>query len=331
MKAMIRLAVIVAGWGWAVNAPAQISLDLTNSSWGTGGFFSGTSASGSLLTGLEAPSGAYYGASQPDANTYVFGFVNTMTPTGAPAEYNLASTLVTAGTALHLTFTGLTAIPDYIAYTGGALTGYSYGSGTLSLTVSAVDPVASASDSTGGVLGSAFGLMIVSGSAHNFSGTVFRTDLFWDDINPLAGYAGTNFAAGLNVAGQNGVTATFNAYLPTDFLSSQGVFSPADCEARLQKDGVASAIISGLTRTVFVPTNPGFPNEGTVWTYGGASTFDFNGVAGADNYILATYANSDWSNGDIGIAAVPEPPTYALVLSGLALFAVWRRRLRSTS
>ncbi|MBI2518012.1 MAG: hypothetical protein HYV95_14000 [Opitutae bacterium] len=320
---MNRSVLIATSLVLAAVLHAQISLDTSNSNWGTGGMFS----AGAMFTSLEAPSGAYYGGNLVDANTYVFGLVNTPTPTGIPGDYNLASTLVTAGTSLQLTFTGLTAVPDYIAYTGGALTAYSYNAGTLALTVSTIDPVASASDPAGTVLGSSFGLMIVTGSALNFSGTVFRADMFWDDINPLANYSGTDFVAGLNAAGQNGVAAAFSAYVPMTFLNAHGINAPDDVEARLQKDGQASILLGGLSIAVFTPTNPGFPDEGTVWNYGGVPTLDFDGVAGNDNYVLATYTNSNWSNGNIGLSAVPEPPVYVLLLGALSWLAWWRRGL----
>lgn len=309
--------------------PAQITFSLGSSSWDTGGTFTGTSGGGTLLTSGMTPSGAYFGNNQVDANTYVFGLVNTATPTGATAEYDLSATSVTAGTTMNLTFTGLSAVPDYIAYTGGALTAYSYSSGTLSLSVSTVNPVASASDPTGATLGSSFGLMIVTGTSHNFSGTVFRTDMFWEDVNPLANYSGTNFVAGLNAAGQNGTMASFYAYLPSNFLNANGISAPADAEARLQKSGAASVLLGSLGIDVFANANPGFPNEGTVWNYGGASGFDFDGTAGNDDYVLATYANSSWSDGNIGITAVPEPSTYAALLGCLALLAASWRRVRT--
>lgn len=300
----------------------QISFDAGSSSWGAGGVFHG---SGAMLTGGFAPTGAYYGGVQADANTYVFGLTSVAAAPTATSDYNLGGTSITAGTTLSLTFTGLSAAPDYIAYTGGALQSYSYSGGTLSLTVSSADPVASASDPSGATLASAFGIVIVSGSAHNYSGTAFRTDMFWGDIEPLQNYSGTNFLAGINAAGQNGSLATFSAYLPITFLNANGILTPADCVAFLQKDNVTGVQLSGITREIFAGVNPGFPDEGTVWTYGGASSFDFNG-GGVDSFVLATYGNDSWSDGNIGIAAVPEPSTYAALLGLAALGAAWRRR-----
>lgn len=302
------------------------TFNLAGSGWDTGGTFSGTSAGGTLLTSGMTPSGAYFGTSQPDANTFVFGLVNNPSPTGVPSDYNLSSTLVTAGTSLTLTFTGLSAVPDYIAYTGGALNSYSYTSGTLTLSASTINPVASALDPTGNTLGSAFGLMIVSGSSNNFGGTVFRTDMFWDDIKPLQNYPGTSYAAGFNASGQNGALASFYAYLPTNYLGSVGITSPADCEAMLQKSAGGGVALS-VSRTIYMPTNPGYPDEGTVWNYGGAPGLNFDGTAGADGYVLAVYDNASWSDGNIGIAAVPEPSTYAMLAGTLALLAAWRRRI----
>lgn len=305
------------------------TLSLGGSSWGSGGSFQGTSSGGQLFTSGMSFSGAYFGSVQPDANTYVFGLVNTASPTGIASNYNVASSLA-AGTSITLTFTGLSSTPDYIAYTGGALTSYSYNAGTLTLTASTVDPVASASDTTGNTLGSAFGLMIVSGTAHNFSGTVFRTDMYWDDINPLQNYSGTNYVAGLNAAGQNGATASFYAYLPMAFINAQGVTQPDDAVARLQKSGMAGVDLSGLNIDIYSSSAPAFGTQTTSWSYAGVSVFNFDGTAGNDDFVLATYTNSSWSDGNIGLAlasSVPEPSTYAAILGSLALLtALWRRR-----
>lgn len=304
------------------------TLSTGSSSWGSGGVFQGTSDGGQLFTSGMSFSGAYYGAVQPDANTYVFGLVNSASPS-ATGDYNVSSS-VAAGTSLTLTFTGLSSTPDYIAYTGGALTSYSYNAGTLSLTASTINPVASLSDTTGNTLGSVFGLMIVSGSSHNFNGTVFRTDMYWDDLNPLQNYSGTNYVAGLNAAGVTGQTATFYAYLPMAFINAQGITQPDDAIARFQKSGVSGVDLSGLSVDIYSASNPGFTGQTTTWSYAGASGFNFDGTAGNDDFVLATYANNSWSDGNIGIAAasaVPEPSTYAALFGSLALLtALWRRR-----
>lgn len=326
MKTTRAWSAVALGCLLATGSVCAQTFSLGSSSWGSGGTFQGSASGGSLLTSGLSASGAYFGTSQPDANTYVFGLVNTSSPTGAIAEYNLASTSLTAGTSLSLTFTGLSSLPDYLAYTGGALTAYSYSSGTLTLTLSTVNPVASASDTTGATLGSVFGLMIVNGSSRDFSGTVFRTDMFWDDLNPLANYAGTTFVAGLNAAGQNGVTATFNAYLPMAFLSANGITSPAAAEARLQKSGQSGVLLSSLDLDIYASANPGFAGEGTVWSYAGTSAFNLDGTAGNDDYVLATYGNASWSDGNIGITAVPEPAAWAALLGTVALLWTARRR-----
>lgn len=312
--------------GLATVATCQ-TLDLSNSSWGTGGTLQGTSSGGLLYSGLTS-TGVYFGTSQPDANTFLFGLTNSATPT-TTANYNVSSA-VSANTALTLTFTGLSAVPKYIAYTGGALTSYSYNSGTLTLTASTINPVASASDPTGNTLSSAFGLVIVTGGSFNFSGTVFRTDMYWGDITPLQSYGGSNFVAGVNAAGQNGATATFYAYLPMAFINAQGITQPDDAIARLQKNGQAGVNLSGLVLDIYSPVAPTFGTQSTTYYYHNSTSLNFDGTAGNDDYVLATYANNSWSDGNIGIAAasaVPEPATYAALFGSLALLtALWRRR-----
>lgn len=298
-----------------------------SSSWGAAGTFSGTSSAGQLINGMT-PNGIYYGAAQPDANTYVFGLVNTATPSGATSQYNLSSAMA-AGTSITLSFTGLTAMPDYIAYTGGALTAYNYNStaGTLTLTTNLVNPVASASDPTSSTLLSSFGLMIVTGSAHNFGGTVFQTGMFWDDVNPLANYSGTNFVAGVNADGINGQTASFYAYLPMAFLQANGITQPDNAQAVVQKSTGSATVLSNLTLDIYAAANPGFSEQSTTWSYAGPSAFNLDGVAGNDDFVRATYTNSSWSDANLGLTAVPEPSTFALIFGSLALLtAQWRRR-----
>ncbi|MBA4136434.1 MAG: hypothetical protein C0518_03860 [Opitutus sp.] len=303
------------------------TFNVGSSLWGSGGSFAGTASAGSLLAS-GSPNGIYYGTAQPDSNTFVFGLVNTSTPTGATSQYNLSSAMA-AGTSITLAFTGLTARPDYIAYTGGPLTAYAYNSstGTLSLTTNLVNPGASASDPTSSTLLSSFGLMIVTGSSHNFQGTVFQTGMFWDDVSPLANYSGTNFFAGVNADGINGQTASFYAYLPMAFLQANGVTEPDDAQAIVQKSAGSGAVLSNLTVDIYSPANPGFTGQSTTWSYIGPSGFNFDGAAGNDDFVLATYTNSSWSDANLGLVAVPEPATVALTFGSLALLtALWRRR-----
>lgn len=327
MKTMRAAVVTFVALAVASLVSAQ-TFNFGSSSWGTGGTFSGTASGGSLLASGTTPNGIYYGTSQPDANTFVLGLVNTSSPTGLTSQYNLSGAMA-AGTSITLAFTGLTARPDYIAYTGGSLTSYSYNStsGTLTLTTSLVNPVASASDATSNTLLSAFGLMIVTGSSRNFNGTVFQTGMFWDDVDPLANYSGTNYVAGVNANGINGQTASFYAYLPTAFLQANGITEPDDAQAIVQKSTGAGIVLSNLTIDIYAAANPGFTGQSTTWNYIGASSFNFDGVAGNDDFVLATYTNASWSDANMGITAVPEPSTYAAIFGSLALLtALWRRR-----
>lgn len=267
-------------------------------------------------------SGALFGATTAYGNgslsgtKYLFGFVGTTSPTGAPSDFNLSATNLVAGTALTLSFQ-LQDRPKFVAYTGGDLTAYSYDATTkvLSLGVSTANPVASASDTGGTTLGSAFGLMIETGvSAPDYGGAVFRTDMYWRDLGTMVtggGYAGDSPLAGLNASGVNGTTATFYAYLPTAFLSTIGLSDVNSIGAMVQKE---SGTTYGIDVTKLAVT-------------AGSSALDFDG-SGVDAYVLASYANSSWSAGNIGITAVPEPATYAAVLGVFALLAVWRRQTR---
>lgn len=315
-------AIAVLAWVGVVRLPAQITWDVGNSTWGSGNGF--VANYGVVATNSSYNTTTAYGGGMVDGTRYVFGFAHeTVT---SVSSYNLSGTDLGAGTTLHLQFTNLSAAPKYVAITGGALTSYTFdsGTGTLSLTASTINPVASASDATGNTLGSAFGLLIETGGSLDFGGTVFRTDMYWGDVSALAGYAGTTYAAGLNASGQNGSLASFYAYLPVSFLNSVGINSPADCQAALQKNSVDGVALD-ITRELYAPSDPGYSGSG--YAYVAASTYDFNG-AGIDNYILASYANSSWSNGDIGVTAVPEPATVALGLGlgVLALVAARRRR-----
>jgi hypothetical protein len=207
MKTIRGVAVVFAGLLVVATVVGQTVFSTSGSSWGTGGSgtFSGTGSAGALLANGTTPNSIYYVAGTPDVNTAYFALVNNATPTYAASDFNVNSAM-SAGTTITVKFTGLTARPDYVAYTGGALTAYSYNSaaGTLTLSANLVDPVASASDPTSMTLRSTFGVLIKSGTGYDFNGTVFQTGMYFNDVAPLANYSGTNYVAGVNASGING-------------------------------------------------------------------------------------------------------------------------------
>lgn len=332
MKTNRGLIGTVALLSLAGPAAAQISFDLTNSKWGASdanSFYDASYMSSGLVMTTSSPGGTTaFGQVQSITDGYVFGFANTV-PGVTVAPYNLSSTGLTAGTSLHLVFTGFSAAPKYIAYTGGSLSGYSYnsGTGTLTLNVSTINPVASGSDPAGSTLNSVFGMKITTTGSFNYTGTVFRSDMWWGDINPMnLSYAGISPAAGVNASGVDGTLATFDAYFPASFLTGIGINQPSDAMAFVRKsDG--SGINLPLAREFFAAGGLDPAYSGGNYTFGGLSGFDFNG-GGSDDFAVFTYTNSSWSEGNIGISAIPEPGTYALGAGTAALvLAFIRRRL----
>jgi hypothetical protein len=318
----MRLSLLVAGMlGIAGSLSAQPAFNAASSTWGAGSTAFFNVGGGVYATTNPSGGTAAYSSLVSVTDAYLFGFARE-TPTTV-GSYNLSATDLTAGTSLHLVFSGLTTL-NYIAYTGGLVTAYSYNSatGALTLDVSTVNPVASASDPTGANLGSAFGMMLSTGGSNNFGGTIFRTDMYWGDIMGMQTYPGTTPIAGVNASGIDGQAITFDAYLPMSFLNANGINQPSDASALVQKAGTELPL--GITATYYGPGEPGFAGGG--YTYGGLSVVDFTG-GGVDPFILGRYTNSSWSQGNIGITAVPEPSSYVLAFGAVALVAALRRRI----
>lgn len=322
---MARIVTLLAFSSLA--AQAQISFSTAASSWGasSNAFFGDGSEINPFRTTAAPGAATAYAAGTASGTQFVFGFAKEI-PTST-ASYDLAATDLGVGTSLTLVLTGFTALPKYVAFTGGALTGYSFSTSTGQLTLSAttVNAVPSFSVASGNTLGSAFGLVVETGGVYDFGGSIFRTDGYWNDLAPLNGsYDGSLPLAGVNFNGTAGSSATFDAYLTVEYLASIGINTPAECNAYLQKQN--SSLALSITRQLFTTNgfDPDLPGGGYTW---GESTFDIDGGGLADNYILATYSNASWSEGNIGV--VPEPSTSALLAlsaAGLGAHALRRRK-----
>lgn len=307
-------------------AHAQVGFSTSGSSWGPGNSFFGDGSGANPFRTAQAPGGTTaYGAGSANGSQFVFGFAKEF-PVDT-SSYNLAETDLALGTSLTLVLTGFTALPKYVAYTGGSLTGYAFDSalGRLTLSATTVNAVPSSSVVSAGTLGSAFGLVVETGGGYDFGGSIFRTDGYWGDIASLnASYAGGLPLAGVNFSGSAGSSVTFEAYLTTGYLSTIGINTPAECAAYLQKQNTSSDL--SITRQLFTAggVDPNLPRGG--YTFGGASSFDINGGGVADNYIIAGYSNASWSEGNIGV--VPEPSTNALLVLSTAVLGVCILRRR---
>lgn len=334
-------------------AQAEIALDATRTTWGGWHENVGLSYQNyDVINTTMVPGAAVYTKShvgsftpgQPPAGVYPHdGAALTMTQGSAflTLMLNSAPTSPTdlrpdlsgtdlVGAPVHLTYTGLTAAPSYVALVGGTIQSYVYDAVAGSLSITATPGSVTATASTSGV-SSALALMIETDPAHNFGGSVFCTNAYWADITTMdALYPGVMPVVGLNVNGVHGSKVTFDAYLTTAYLGSIGIFGKSDVRAYVQKNGVAFEV--AMMSTLYNQGGVDPHMDGILYdTFGGASVFDLDG-GGLDEVIKATYANASWSSGNIGLvaaSAIPEPSTYGMMLGGLALAAAVMRRRKT--
>lgn len=189
---------------------------------------------------------------------------------------------------------------DFVAYTGGELQEYSYNSSasTLSITFSAITAAGSENNPGGGQ--KLLGMVIITGANTDFGGAVFRTDMYWGDVQMQlsdTSYGDTSDFPGSNFSGNDGDMVNFDYYINQSVLENLNQFPVTDidqCSFRFTKaDGT---IVKPVINVEYYTTD----GNGTAWNNNespdGTSTFDFNGDGTVDNYVNASVQNDSWSS-----------------------------------
>jgi hypothetical protein len=292
----------------------EIAFDPSVSRWGdgNGNRFFGTGSSGDPIRTRSNPeevgNAFAYSVTIPDEGAFVFAFAKEA-PTG-PSSYDLSTTDLTNRTPLVVSLSGITTPPRYLYYTGGELVSYvvDTNAGTILLEASVVTPAPSTGNPGGNVLRAAFGLVIETSPQPDYRGSVFRSDIFWEDLGPPVDYGmPSTIVAGLSASGEEGALASFTGFFPADFLRESGLGQPSRCMA--YREDATGVVALGVNRVVYSatpPRNPFPPSvDGFTLITDEASPFDFRGSGYADT-LVATFSNSRWSQANVGIGTATD-------------------------
>jgi len=300
-------AVILDSFSASTSSPAEIAW-LPTSSTRDGVPFTG------LGTVMLAPPGATnpIGLGQLSGGTYRFGFFNQIPANPAaptPAEANLTGSPITNGTKLVLKFSKRTNDHvSFVAMTADASVlldvGYAVNTAGTEITVRAkvVNPVVSQSNNPDTV-DAAFGLLIqlapTPTGPENFRGTVFVTDMLYQDVEPPgaseAAQTSTNYIGqmvSLAAKGISASTATFHAFIP-ERLFAAGRANGVDVTGENCLGYRTYLQLTGSSNGFFKlnsPTTSAFTD----------ANFDSDGDGSADAIWRYKIANSTWSRQVIG-------------------------------
>jgi len=194
---------------------------------------------GSLMAGLPSATNPV-GAGVEVEGVYAFGFANAIPGATGPTmdQTDLGESALVAGTDLVLQFTKPDSVHiSFIAMVGDASDpakiGYKQLSPTeIEIRATIADPVLSETNNPD-ALDAAFGLIVFTTptltEAFNMRGTVFVTDIHWQDMEPpdfsdlpqgdenIEGMAAGIAARGISVTNGSGA-ANFTAFMPEDFF-----------------------------------------------------------------------------------------------------------------
>lgn len=314
---------------WTNNGVSTPFMDLSN--YGSSGTFALATSAQAIMTDPKTTFASLVKAQDnlvpTGTGAYAFGIIGHQ-PTNinilSVSDFDISNKNGSSGT-IDLVFANVQNL-DFIAYTGGVLTTYSYDSTNkkLHISFSAATAAASGSNLTGGQV--LLGMVLVTDQGTGFEGAVFRTDMFWGDIKMQQtdtgsfSYGDTSNFPGSNFFGKDKSSIHFDYYISqnvlvglnqspvTDLDKCTFTFTKADGTQIIPDKSVKYYTTDGLT---------------TSWggsQVNGTSNFDFNGDGTNDNYVNVSVSNDSWSSANGYISGANSTTTQNLEIRNLYIF-----------